>query len=119
VVTAGCAIWQAAPVSVIPETNPRLVRLVDGYGVRRDIANPRVSGDTVYGTAQEDDRAIAFPLSQVERILIRRVDRGRTAVLVAGLTFVGAIATYAISLPRDPQGRGCIDITGQPAPCPS
>ena len=91
---AGCSSLQPVPVGFISETKPQLIYLSDAYGAVQGVANPRLSGDTVLGTSVGQNVDVAVPLTDVERITTMRPNRGRTALLVAGLTVAGALAAY-------------------------
>jgi hypothetical protein len=83
------------PVEFITEASPPIVHLSDSYGVVVSIENPRLSGDTVLGTAMGQNRPVAIPLRQVQRISTVRFNGGRTALLVGGVAAMGALAAYA------------------------
>ena len=91
---AGCSSLQPVSVGYIAETKPRLVYLADAYGAIQAVSHPRLSGDTVLGTVAGGQRDVAVPLSDIERITTLRPNRGRTALLVTGLTVAGAVAAY-------------------------
>ena len=109
-----CQSMQPVPLEFIPETHPAVVYLSDGYGVTQAVANPRLSGDTVHGTTVGGNQPVAVPLRQVERMATVRLNRARTALLVGGLTAVGALMTYAVLARARGDGSEFCDYDNQP-----
>ena len=93
---AGCQSLQPVPLHYISETSPAMVYVADGFGVVTTIANPRLSGDTVVGTVPGENKPVALPLREVQRVSTVRLNRGRTALLVGGIAAAGAFMTYAV-----------------------
>jgi len=84
------------PAQFIAEKKPAIVYVVTNReGKVLEIANPRVSGDTVLGTSAAENLPVALPLSEVYRVAALRPHGGRTALLVAGVTAAAGIVAYA------------------------
>jgi hypothetical protein len=109
-----CRSMQPVPVDFIPQTNPAVVYLSDGYGVTQAVANPRLSGDTVHGTTVGGNQPVAVPLNRVQRMSTVRLNPARTAFLVGGLTAVGALMTYAMLARAHGDGADYCDYDRQP-----
>ena len=92
----GCQSLQPVPLRYITETKPAVVYVADGFGVVTTVANPRLSGDTVVGTVPGGNRPVALPLREVQRVSTVRLNRGRTAMLIAGVVAAGAFTAYAV-----------------------
>jgi hypothetical protein len=101
VATAACSSLRPVrqPVRYIAETSPPVVTVAyvfNGVGFTREMANPRVVGDSVYGTWTEGNRPAAVPVSDIHAVASLRRDPTRTAFLVAGVTVAAGIMTYAL-----------------------
>ena len=82
---------QAVSVDFIPQAKPAVVEVRGQYGVRVAVANPRLNGDTLYGTAAGGSADVAVALREIEQIKTKRFSGARTAFLVGGLVaFAGA-----------------------------
>ncbi len=101
VLVAACSSMQRVSVDYINEEKPALVHLANSYGIVTTIQYPTLSGDTVYGTAMGESKAVAVPLRQVESISTVRFSTGRTVALVTGAAGVTVLAVYAISTNAD------------------
>ena len=110
----GCSSLQPISVAYISEVRPALVHVSDGFGVVTTIANPRISGDSVYGTALGADRPVVVPLREAQRITTVRRNGARTAMLIGGLTAVGALVTYAALNAGNGDDSGFCDYDGPP-----
>ena len=87
---------QAVPVDFIPQAKPALIELQGQYGRRVSVTNPRLSGDTIYGTAVGGNRQVAVALHEVGVISTRRFSRGRTALLIGSAATMGAALAYVL-----------------------
>ena len=92
-VTAGCSSLQPVPVEFITEATPLNVQISDGHRTV-DVANPRLSGDTVLGTSWGSP--VAIPLRRVQRVSTVRFSGARTAMLIGGLAVIGVLATHTV-----------------------
>ena len=93
---AACKSMQPVPLAFISQTNPAVVYLADGSGAIQAVANPRLGGDSVFGTVLGSSQEIAVPLREVQRVSTVRVNRGRTAMLIGGLTVAGGLMAYTL-----------------------
>jgi hypothetical protein len=93
-----CSSVQAVPVEFLaqPQAKPTVVELKGQYGVRVAVQNPRLSGDTVYGTAPGGTREVVVPLQGIEQITTKRFSRARTALLIGGGAALAGMATFFI-----------------------
>lgn len=111
---AACQSLQPVSVRYLTETNPAVVYLSDGNGVVQAVAHPRLSGDTVLGTAVGGHEPVAVPLHEVQRITTVRVNRGRTVMLVGGITAAGGLLAYAVLSRAAGDGSEFCDYDNQP-----
>lgn len=93
--TSGCAAWRQVAVSPAAlETEPREVRVTRPDGTRRVLYDPKVTPDSIIGTA--DGHRLAMSLDEVSRIAVPSASKSQ---LEAGTTFVGAaVAAFGIWL---------------------
>jgi hypothetical protein len=80
---SGCTRWEA--YRLLPEPAPALppaLRVWSTDGVRTDLWEPRVRGDTVYGRSHGDTIGVA--VREIERAARPRVDAARTTGAVLG-----------------------------------
>jgi hypothetical protein len=89
--TAGCSSLQPIPVRAITETRPQVVYITQGNGAVVLVVSPRLRGDSVVGTQ------VALPLRDVQRISVRQVSKGRTAMLISGMVVLSAVGLYAVT----------------------
>jgi hypothetical protein len=115
-VLAACHSMQAVPVDFIPAAKPRVVYLADAYGVTQEVANPRLSGDTVLGLV--GGNPVAVPLHQVQHMSAVRPNRARTVMLVGGLVAVSGLMTYAIIAKTRGDASQFCDYDQQPVNSP-
>jgi hypothetical protein len=103
----GCATLQPVrdPVEFIPHTNPQLVFVTYINRTKMFVAQPRVSGDSLFGTMHGRSHAVAVPLSQIRLIQARQLDRTRTGLLIAGLAV--AVASSVWALGQTGAGESC------------
>ena len=94
----GCATLQPVknPVQFIPRANPQLVFVTYINRTKMFVAQPRVSGDSLFGTMHGRPHAVAVPLSQIRLIQARQLDWTRTGWLIAGLTVAAASSVWAL-----------------------
>lgn len=109
--TAGCASVREVfePAEFISAKRPAVVYVTQRSRAVVWIANPRVSGDTLFGTVAGDTRPVAVPLMDVQSVSASRMDGGRTALLA--LTVVGgtAFAAYIFSSTTGPSNGWVCD----------
>jgi hypothetical protein len=94
--SAGCMsvqpVWEPAPFMTPAGRSARVVYVTHQSGAVLAIVNPRVSGDSVYGTLRGEDRPVAVQLSEVSSIATSRLNGKRTAMLVGAVTAVSGLA---------------------------
>lgn len=93
---AACRSMQPVSLQYIPEASPSVVYVSDGYGVTQTIANPRLSGDTVHGTTVGGNQPVAVPVREVQQVATVRLNRGRTVMLLGGLTAGGVLLVHTV-----------------------
>lgn len=100
VILSGCHGWrpQTSPTAGAQLPNPARVTPMEGSEIV--LRNATVSQDSLVGTGERGQR-VALPLSQVRRVEARRVDGGRTALLVGGIlaAVLGLVALAASNIP--------------------
>jgi len=94
---------QSIPVEFIAQAKPTVIELKGDYGVRVAVQNPRLSGDTVYGTAPGGTTEVAVPLRDIELIATRRFSRARTALLIGGGVALAGMATFFLIIAGNSQ----------------
>lgn len=104
---AACSSLQPVPLEYITDMKPPVVQISDGY-ILTEIAQPRLSGDSVVGMSLTGDREVSIPLRHVQQISTVRFNGGRTALLIGSLAAMGALATYAfLTTGNDPPALNC------------
>jgi hypothetical protein len=94
-----CATMQPVrePAQFIPETKPPVVHVTFRNHSKVTFAQPRVRGDTLYGTVPGVSQPVAAPLSHIERIEAVQRDKKRTRWLIAGLGVLAAAGVFALT----------------------
>jgi len=114
-----CATVQPVkdPAQFIPKANPQVVHVTYVNRTKMFVAQPRVSGDSLFGTMQGQSHQVAVPLSQVRLIEAVQHSRKRTAWMIAALAVATASGAWALmhsgvgepcdySLPEDTYSTG-------------
>jgi hypothetical protein len=119
--SVACHTVQPLAVSAIPQTNPPVVFVTYKDNSQVAVEQPRVSGDSLYGTWQGLDEQLAVPLSAVQSIESFQKNGTRTALLIAGIAAAtaGAVWTFSLIATGDQAcdfGRGNTDQQGIPPP---
>ncbi|HJR16014.1 MAG TPA: hypothetical protein VJ808_04105 [Gemmatimonadales bacterium] len=103
-VAGACMSWQtqeASPEQLLAENPPDQVRVTRADGSTVLIVKPLISGDSLTGTlpgsAPDSGRPLSLPLADVRSVEVRRVNAGRTALLVAGLGLTAVAVVAAAS----------------------
>jgi hypothetical protein len=94
---AACVSWQTqegSPQQVLADEQPDSLRVTLYDGSRVVLGEPVVSGDSLTGSADGQQRSI--PLSQVRELDIRGVSAGKTALAAVGLLVFAAGLGIAI-----------------------
>ena len=102
-----CATVQPVkdPAQFIPKANPQVVHVTYVNRTKMFVAQPRVSGDSLFGTMQGQSHQVAVPLNQVRLIQARQADKKRTVWLIAGLTVAAASSLWALG--QSGAGESC------------
>ncbi|MCK4305339.1 MAG: hypothetical protein KAY24_13965 [Candidatus Eisenbacteria sp.] len=115
VLSAGCSTARQVEVEQLRlnEMRGAIVSTLDGYTY--SFSSVQVEGDNLIGTYQvveeqinesghiafvDADQYIALPLTQIERVEVKRIDYGNTLLLGAGATL---LVIWASSLSEDTQ----------------
>jgi len=88
-------------------TNPAMVVVIYNDNSEVPVANPQMRGDTVVGTWQGLDEAVAVPLSDVQRIDAVQKDPRKTATFIAALVGLAAVTTYGFVRAVHSSGEIC------------
>jgi len=105
------------PAQFIPRSKPDVVYVTYVNRTKMFVAQPRVSGDSLFGTIQGQSRPVAVSLGQIQRIEAVQHDRKRTTWMIAVLTVATASGMWALlhsgagdscdySLPEDTYSTG-------------
>jgi hypothetical protein len=110
----GCHSVQAVrePAQFIPQQNPSVVVVTYTDNSQVPVADPRMSGDTLFGTWQGLGEAVTVPLSQVQRIDAVQRDKRKTTLMIAALTAMTTVGVYGFL--RAVQRHGTICDYGRP-----
>jgi hypothetical protein len=87
------------PARFIAETKPPVVYVAyvhNGIGFSREMANPHIAGDSVYGVWTEGNRPAALPIRDVHSVKTVRRDGAKTALFVVGVATATGIVAYAL-----------------------
>jgi hypothetical protein len=111
--SVGCATLQPLrePAQYIAKENPKVIYVTYKNRSVVGVAQPRVSGDSLYGTLQGQPARIAVPLSAVQLIEAIQPDGKRTALLIAGLTVFTVGGVYILL--KTGKDESC-DVTTDP-----
>jgi hypothetical protein len=103
--SVACTVWKTSAVSpqeVVAAETPKAVRVTRSDSSQVVLVRPQVVGDSLKGQrpgrvdANHPPRQLAVPLSDILSAAVRRVDAGRTVLLIVGLGFTAAVATWLI-----------------------
>jgi hypothetical protein len=97
-----CMSWKTQPVSPdhIVAQDPDQVRVTLGNGSKVVVARPAIIGDSLIGAPtganpKRSAQRLAIPLSDIQSVEVRRVNAGKTALLVAGLGVTAMVVIAA------------------------
>ena len=101
--TVGCASVREVfkPAEFISAKHPQVVYVTQRSRTVVAIANPRISGDTVFGTVAGDTRPVAVSFNDVYSVSASRMDGARTALLAVGFVAGTALAAYIFTTTGD------------------
>jgi hypothetical protein len=97
--STGCYSWRAAPAVPLPNGlahQPVRVTLRSGQVLKLDDAS--VTGDSL---TWSEERAFSFarrtiPVTEIQKLEVRRIDAGRTAAAVVGVALVTAVVVAVV-----------------------
>ena len=96
-----------SPEQFISRKQPAHVRVTRTGGTRVDLAQPRISGDSLVGmTGVMKDRLLSLPLSEVKSVAVEKLDAGKTVLAVSIPVLVISII-YLVSTIDIYCGVGC------------
>jgi hypothetical protein len=110
----GCATLQPVqqPAQFIPEANPRVVYVTFRNHSKVTITEPRVSGDSLYGTVPGASQPVAAPLGHIALMEAVQRDKTRTRWLIAGLGVLTAAGAFALTQSGNSDYRHPCDTGG-------
>ena len=104
-----CTSWrvsEVAPRQLVEEQAPSRVRVTRANGTKLILANPKLQGDTLYGSDSTGaTRGAGVPLADVKQVAVRRGDGLKTVGLVLGTAVVVAGVGLAIIVASIPEGN--------------
>lgn len=105
----GCATVQPVrePTQFIPQSRPSVVVVFLKDNSQVPVAEPRMSGDTLFGTWLGVGEPVVMPLSGVQRIDAIQRDKRRTTLMIAGLSVMTAAGIYALVQVATNNGPAC------------
>ena len=94
----GCATLQPLrePAQYIATESPKVIYVTYKNRYVVGVTQPRVSGDSLFGTVQGQPAPVAVPLSNIQLIEAIQPDGKRTALLIAGLTAFAVTGVYVL-----------------------
>ena len=82
---SGCHVWKPIELGPTREFVNGRMRIERTDGTSMIVRGPRVVGDSVVGTHERTSARVALASADVRRMEVEQIDRGRTAVVGAGL----------------------------------
>jgi hypothetical protein len=105
------------PARFVTDTRPAVVYIVHANRALITVAGPHVRGDTLHGTwADQPGRTVAVPMQQVQSMVARQPDGKRSALLLAGVGTLAAVAVFAVVTQSSGEPLECSYHTWPP-PC--
>jgi hypothetical protein len=98
----------------ISQTNPKVVYVIYKNRAVVGVTQPRLSGDSLFGTLAGPAEPVVVPLSHVQQIKAAQPNKRRTTLLIGGLTAFTAISVYVLS--KTGEGQSC-DGSYHPQDC--
>lgn len=104
--TPACmAATRVAPAQYLSQHQPSQMLVKGNDGTVMVIQNPEMRGEDVVGLEFGTPDTISVPVSQVSEALVKVKSPGRTAILVGGMTILGAVTIVGFAVAKG--GRGC------------
>ena len=97
VVLVGCHRWVPAELGPSNEFLNGRARLHEADGTTRIVEGARIVGDSIVARAPNSSASISTARADVQRIEVQRIDRGRTAIVGAGLFVLYWLSVFAFS----------------------
>ncbi|HUQ83031.1 MAG TPA: hypothetical protein VM076_17900 [Gemmatimonadaceae bacterium] len=95
--TTACHVWQPATLDPAHEYLNGRARLYRTDGISVILDGPRVEGDSIVGRWPGGSARVALARSDVQRVEVSRISRGRTAVVGLGLFAMYLAAQIALA----------------------
>jgi hypothetical protein len=95
VLTTGCMTWRAQPVTpevAMAQRKSGDIRLELKDGRHIVLESPQVDGQDIIGVGKPGGERVRLPLSDIQTIWMRELDKKRTAILGGALATVGIVA---------------------------
>jgi hypothetical protein len=98
VFASACHVWKPIELGPSKEFVNGRARIERTDGTTQIVRGPRLVGDSVVGTHERTSARVALASADVRRMQVEQIDRGRTAVVGAGLlllywVYVAAVAS--------------------------
>jgi len=85
-----------SPVTYLERNNPEAVRIYTQQGDLAVLRAPRLNGTSVSGFNIVDGEDATFNISGIQRMEVKQVDRGRTALFIGAMSVLGGAGIYMI-----------------------
>jgi hypothetical protein len=82
---SACHVWKPAELGPTREFLNGRTRIERADGTTMIMRGPRLVGDSVVGTHEKTSARVSLASADVRRIEVEQIDRGRTAMVGAGL----------------------------------
>ena len=92
-----CYVWRPATLDSTHGFLNGTVRLTRTNGAQLPVRGPRVVGDSIVATSTRTVTPVSVARSEVQKIEVRQLSRGRTAAVGAVLMAVYLVATWGFS----------------------
>lgn len=110
---AGCTSWktQSGGIEPVLAKSPNIVRIILAGGYQKEIASPRLEGDSVVGVApsanpKEPPFHVGVAVADIKEVKVEKVDGGKTVLLVGGVGLGVLLVAAAISASSDWSSSG-------------
>ncbi len=120
---SSCARWEIqrlTPEATVQSKNPKQLRLTLRNGFRVMVHNPRIVGDSLFGTTEENSprRLVALALDEIGLVEVSRFDPVRTFALVAAGIGIAGLLVAAAAQDDPPPRRTTTSSGGEYISCP-
>jgi hypothetical protein len=98
VALSACTTLQTvdSPVTYLERNNPEAVRIYTQQGELAVLRAPRLNGTSVSGFNVVEGEDATFNISGIQRMEVKQVDRGRTALFIGAMSVLGGAGIYMI-----------------------